>query len=210
MVRWLMIAPREKPAGTFKPAGTGRYPLGPNSTLTCPNADPSLLVPGHHRPYKADVGGSSPSAPTRCQIYNVSPGQRTLRVSDRSDTFGRSFKPLSISLRSAPRPVICTETGDLHRDRRDAASPARATNTSRSGPRASRCSRSVLSHQRRNRRTSRPGRTFVQADDGQARNRPSPVPLAHPPTVTFTILNLTSSRNSSMPLSLSLSFSNEM
>ena len=43
--------------------------------------------------YTQQVGGSSPSAPTRCQNHNALPDERHFSMSDRFGTFCPSFKP---------------------------------------------------------------------------------------------------------------------
>jgi len=53
--------------------------------------------------HTAEVGGSSPSSPTRCQKCNVSPGRVPFRVSDRSGTFVFVFKPLPMQAQLVDR-----------------------------------------------------------------------------------------------------------
>ena len=55
---------------------------------------PSRVIPSNplYRFHTAEVGGSSPLAPTRCQKCSTSPVQGLLRVPDRSGTFVSCFR----------------------------------------------------------------------------------------------------------------------
>jgi hypothetical protein len=102
--RWLSLAV----AGWRKRERSARCDLGLCNGLRrtasrCVDSD---------RSYNQQVGGSSPSAPTRCRKHNVSSGQRQLFVSRRSGRFVSLFKPSSVRLGPAStRRVFRTPVG---------------------------------------------------------------------------------------------------